>query len=87
MQCGDELTRRHRRRTGVDDVVPALDRHVVVVAVEPAFGDADQSREGMQLVERGVTGQVAPQPTVLGNLSIVDEDRHSRSMPGPTLHR
>ena len=62
---------------GDDRVVP-LRRHVVVVAVEAALGDAELAGEGVQLVVRRVAGQVRPQPAAAGHGGRVDHDHPAR---------
>ena len=50
--------------------------HVVVVAVEPAAGDAVRLGERVQLVQVAVADQMRPQPAVRRPARIVDQDRH-----------
>ena len=62
-----------------------LTRHVVVVALEPAFGDAGPPREGVQFLERRVAHQVRPQPPVCRPARRIDEDGHDVTVgPGST---
>ena len=45
-----------------------------MVAVEAARWDVERGDERVQLVERGVAGQVAPEPVVGRHLGVVDQD-------------
>src|SRR4029079_6890597 len=69
-----------RGGTGRDDRRVALLGDVVVVALEPALGDADRAGEGMQLVEAGVADQGRPASRVRLRTGRVDEDGHPRSV-------
>ncbi len=80
-QPADQLARGHRLDAAGDDLVVPLRRHVVVVAVEAALGDAELAGEGVQLVERRVAGQVRPHPAARGHGGRVDHERHQSRAP------
>ena len=52
--------------------------HVVVVALEAAFGDAGRAGEGVQLLEGLVADEVAPEPATAGPGRLVHENGHDQ---------
>ncbi len=79
----DQRVPVHVLGAGGDQPRERLVRDVVVIQVESAARDAVGGREGMELIERGVTHQVRPQPAVRRPARIVDEDRHDPSLGRP----
>ena len=56
--------------------------NVVVITLEPAFGNTKRCGERVQFLERGVADQVAPEPIVRGPNRCVDQDGHVVSKAG-----
>lgn len=50
-----------------------------MVSIKAAFGDFDTTSKLVQLVERGITCEVAPKAIVRRDLRIVDDDAHNGS--------
>src|SRR4051794_4780991 len=76
-----QLTRGDRHCPGAQDGVVVLGRDVVVVAVESPGGDPRGGGEGVQLLERGVAGDVRPQPAAALDVRRVHHDDHGRTLP------
>lgn len=76
MQPADQLSRRHHDCSCGNELRLPLGQNVVVVTVESAPRDLQPISECVQLIERRVTGQVAPVPVMCGHLRVVDDDAH-----------
>src|SRR5690606_32595205 len=73
----DEVAAGRGHGPGGDDRVAPFRGHVVVVALEGAGRDPGAAGEGVQLLERDVADDVAPEPAVGGPDRGVDPDRHA----------
>ena len=91
-EAPDQLAGRHWQGPRGDDVRAPLLGDVVVVAIEASPGDSCAFGKGVQLRERDITDEVAPQPSAARPRSRVDKDRHRpivadgrrRMFAGPT---
>jgi hypothetical protein len=91
-EAPDQLAGGHRQGPGGDDVRAPLLGDVVVVAIEPSPRDSRAFGKSVQLRERDITDEVAPQPPAARPRSRVDKDRHrpivadarQRMFAGPT---
>src|SRR5690606_5744067 len=72
----DELAARDGLGAEAHELVVALDGVVVMVVVEPAFGDSGTTRALVELGQRRVAHEVAPHGSVVGPDRRVDEHRH-----------
>jgi hypothetical protein len=91
-EAPDQLAGRHRQGPRGDDVRAPLLGDVVVVAIEASPRDSCAFGKGVQLRERDIADEVAPQPPASRPRSRVDKDRHrpivadarQRMFAGPT---
>ena len=91
-EAPDQLAGGHRQGSRGDDVRAPLLGDVVVVAIEASPRDSCAFGKGVQLRERDITDEVAPQPPAARPRSRVDQDRHrpivadarQRMFAGPT---
>ncbi len=91
-EAPDQLAGGHRQGPRGDNVRAPLLGDVVVVAIEPLPRDSCAFGKGVQLRERDITDEVAPQPPAARPRSRVDKDRHrpivadarQRMFAGPT---
>lgn len=91
-EAPDQLAGGHRHGPRGDDVRAPLLGDVVVVAIEASPRDSCAFGKGVQLRERDITDEVAPQPPAARPRSRVDKDRHrpivadarQRMLAGPT---
>src|SRR5690606_39054695 len=80
-QAADELAGVDLDGAELDEARDELGRHVVVVEVERARRELGACGEGVELVERGVADEVAPEPAVAGPHRGVDEHGHPSMQP------
>lgn len=71
-----EFPTAHRLRAQVDGLGAQLFGDVVVIALEAALGDTEQSSEVMELLQGRVADEVAPPPAAPGPVGVVDEQGH-----------
>src|SRR5215510_12020597 len=71
-----QLAGRDRQRPRRDDVRAPLLRDVVVVAIEASPRNSCALGKGVQLHERDIADEVAPQPTAARPRGRIDKDRH-----------